>query len=171
MASHGFVLEASSLVSIYISLVLSIHSKKSHFMLPTDVSRSHVYPSLLLQSAGVCGFRPFWVSCPSNRGLETREMVQPTIGPADPGGDAAVSHQRANPTTSPTDRLLPRAICQDNCSSGPICLQQPCSPGGHPKGPSLESGQSSTGGRLTEAGPWWWIQGHPSGRFICVWQG
>ena len=123
MASHGFVLEASSLVSIYISLVLSIHSKKSHFMLPTDISRYHVYPALLLQSAGVCGFRPFWVSRPSNRGLETCEMVQPTIGPADPGGDAAASHQQANPTTSPTDRLLPRAVCRDNRSSGPICLQ------------------------------------------------
>ena len=68
MASHGFVLEASSLVSIYISLRLSIHSKESHFMLPTEVSRSHVYPALLLQSAGVCSFRPFWVSRPSNRG-------------------------------------------------------------------------------------------------------
>ena len=26
-------------------------------------------------------------------------MVQPSAGPADPGGDAAVSYQRANPTT------------------------------------------------------------------------
>ena len=26
-------------------------------------------------------------------------MVQPSTGPADPGGDAAVSYQRANPTT------------------------------------------------------------------------
>ena len=68
-------------------------------------------PLLLLQSAGVCGFRSFWVSCPSNRGLETREMVQSSISPADPGGDAAVSHQWANPITSPTDRLLPRAVC------------------------------------------------------------
>ena len=41
-------------------------------------------PLLLLQSAGVCGFRSFWVSRPSNRGLETREMVQSSIGPADP---------------------------------------------------------------------------------------
>ena len=75
-------------------------------MLPTDVSRSHVYPALLFQSAGMCGFRSFWVCRPSNRGLETREMVQPSIGPADPGGDAAASHQWANPATSPTDRLL-----------------------------------------------------------------
>ena len=82
-------------------------------------------------------------------------MVQPTIGPADPRGDAAASHQWANPATSPTDRLLPRAVCRDNRSPGPICLQQPCSPGGRPKGSSLESGKSSTGGRLTEAGPWW----------------
>ena len=151
--------------------MLSIHSKESLFMLPTDVSRSHVYPALLLQSAGVCGFRSFWVSRPSDRGLETREMVQPTIGPADPGGDAAVSHQWANPATSPTDRPLPRTICRVNRSPRPVCLQQPCSPGGRPKGPLLESGKSSTGGRLTEAGPWWWIQGHPSGRFICVWRG
>ena len=151
--------------------MLSIHLKESHFMLPTDVSRSHVYPALLLQSAGVCGFRSFRVSCPSNRGLETREMVQPSISPADPGGDAAVSHQWANPATSPADCLLPCAICQVNHSPRPICLQQPCSPGGCPKGPLLESGKSSTGGHLTEAGPWWWIQGHPSGRFICVWQG
>ena len=140
-------------------------------MLLTDVSRSHVYPTLLLQSVGVCSFRSFWVSCPSNRGLETREMVQPSIGPADPGGDAAASHQRANPATSPTDRLLPWAICWVNCSPRPICLQQPCSPGGHPEGPLLESGKSSTGGRLPEVGPWWWIQGHPSGRFVCVWRG
>ena len=138
-------------------------------MLPTDVSRSHVYPTLLLQSGGVCSFRSFWVSHPSNRGLETREMVQPSIGPADPGGDAAASHQRANPATSPTDRLLLWAVCRVNHSPRPICLQQSCSPGGRPEGPSLESRKSSTGGRLPEAGPWWWIQGHPSGRFVCVW--
>ena len=54
-------------------------------------------PLLLLQSAGVCGFRSFWISRPSNRGLETREMVQSSVCPADPGGDAAANHQRANP--------------------------------------------------------------------------
>ena len=140
-------------------------------MLPTDVSGSHVYPALPLQSAGVCGFRLFWVSRPSNRGLETREMVQSSIGPADPGGDAAASHQQANPVTSPTDRLLPRAVCRVDRSPRPICLRQPCLPGGHSKGPSLESGKSPTGGRLTEAGPGWWIQGHPSRRLICVWRG
>ena len=140
-------------------------------MLSTDVSRSHVYPALLLQSAGVCGFRSFWVSRPSNRGLETREMVQPSIGPADPGGDAAASHQRANPATSPTDCLLLWAVCRVNRSPRPICLQQSCSPRGHPEGPLLKSGKSSTGGLLPEVGPWWWIQGHPSGRFVCIWRG
>ena len=42
MASHGFIFEASSLVSIF-SLVFSIHLEISHFMLPTNVSGSHVY--------------------------------------------------------------------------------------------------------------------------------
>ena len=66
-------------------------------MSPTDLSVSHVHHALLLQPAGVCGSRSFWISCPSHRGLETCEMVQPSTGPADPGGDAAVSHQQANP--------------------------------------------------------------------------
>ena len=102
-------------------------------------------PLLLLQSAGVCGFRSFWVSCPSNRGLETREVVQSSVCPADPGGDAAANHQRANPATSPTDRLHPRAVCRIDCYPRPICLRQPCSPGGRSKGPSFKSGKSSTG--------------------------
>ena len=154
MASHGFIFEASSLVSIF-SLGSSIHSKVSHFMLPTDVSGSHVFiPLLLLQSAGVCGVRSFWVSRPSNRGLETREVVQSSVCPADPGGDAAANHQRANPTTSPTDCLCPPAACRFGRYPRPICLQQPCSPGGRQKGPSFESGKSSTDGRLTATGPW-----------------
>ena len=126
---------------------------------------------LLLQSAGVRGFRSFWVSCPSNRGLETREVVQSLVCPADPGRDAAADHQRANPATSPTDRLRPRAACQIDHYSRPICLRQPCSPGGREKGPSFESGKSSTGGRLTATGPWWWIQGHPPGRLTCARRG
>ena len=80
---------------------------------------------LLLQSAGVCGFRSLWVSRPSNRGLETREVVQSPVCPADPGTDAAADHQRANPATSPTDRLRPRAACRIDCYSRPICLRQP----------------------------------------------
>ena len=71
---------------------------------------SLVHHALLLQPAGVCGSRSFWVSCPFHRGLETHEMVQPSTGPADPGGDAAVSYQWANPTTPSTDRLLLWAI-------------------------------------------------------------
>ena len=130
-----------------------------------------VIPLLLLQSTGVCSFRSFWVSRPPNRGLETREVVQSSVCPADPGGDAAANHQRANPATSPTDRLRPRAVCRIDRYPRPICLRQPCSPGGRSKGPSIESGKSSTGGRLAEAGPGWWIQRHPSGRLICVWQG
>ena len=47
-------------------------------MPPTDLSVSHVHHALLLQPVGVCSFRSFWVSHPSNRGLETREMVQPS---------------------------------------------------------------------------------------------
>ena len=128
-------------------------------------------PLLLLQSAGVCGVRSFWVSCPSNRGLATREVVQSSVRPADPGGDAAANHQRANPATSPTDRLCHRAVCQIDRYPWPICLRQPCSPRGHSKGPSFESGKSSTGSHLTEAGPGWWIQGHLSGRLICVRRG
>ena len=167
MASHGLIFETSSLVSIF-SFVFSIYSKESHFMSPPGPMFT---PLLLLQSAGVCGVRSFWVSRPSNRGLETREMVQSSVCPADPGGDAAASHQWANPATSPTDRLLPRAVCRVDRYPRPICLRQPCSPGGRSKGPSFESGKSSTGGRLTEAGPGWWIQGHPSGRLICVRRG
>ena len=34
-----------------------------------------------------------------------------------------MSHQRANPATSPTDRLLPRAVCRVDCYPRPICLQ------------------------------------------------
>ena len=128
-------------------------------------------PLLLLQSAGVCGVRSFWVSRPSNRGLETREVVQSSVRPADPGGDAAANHQQANPATSPTDRLRHRADCQIDRYPRPICLWQPCSPRGHSKGPSFESRKSSTGGRLTEVGPGWWIQRHPSGRLICVRRG
>ena len=140
-------------------------------MSPTDLSVSHVHHALLLQPAGVCGSRSFWVSCPSHRGLETCEMVQPSTGPADPGGDAAASYQRANPTTPSTDRLLLWAVSWVNHTLRPICLWQSGSPGGCPEGPLLESGKSSIGGRLPEAGPWWWIQGHPSGRFVCIRQG
>ena len=53
---------------------------------------SLVHHSLFLQPLGVFGSRSFWVSCPSHRGLETREMVQPLTGPADLGEDAAVSY-------------------------------------------------------------------------------
>ena len=137
----------------------------------TDLSNSHVHPALLLQFAGVCSFRSFWVSRPSNRGLETCEMVQPLTGPADPGGDAAARHQRANPATLSTDCLLLWAVCRVNRQSRPICLQQSYLPRGCLKGPSLESRKSSTGGHLPEAGLWWWVQGHPSGRFVYVWQG
>ena len=98
-------------------------------------------------------------------------MVQSSVCPADPGGDAAVNHQRANPTTSPSGHLCPRAFCQIDRYPRPICLRQPWTPGGRSKGPSFESGKSSTGGRLAEAGPGWWIQGHLSGRLICVRRG
>ena len=53
MASHGFIFEASSLVSIF-SLGSSIHSKVSHFMLPTDVSGSHVSSRFYFCSLRVC---------------------------------------------------------------------------------------------------------------------
>ena len=53
MASHGFIFEASSLVSIF-SLGSSIHSKVSHFMLPTDVSGSHVSSRFYFCSLWVC---------------------------------------------------------------------------------------------------------------------
>ena len=53
MASHGFIFEASSLVSIF-SLGFSIHSKVSHFMLPTDVSGSHVLSRFYFCSLQVC---------------------------------------------------------------------------------------------------------------------
>ena len=75
-------------------------------MSPTDLSVSLVHHALLLQLVGVCGSRSFWVPCPSHRGLETHEMVQPLTGPADPGGDAAASYQWANPTTPSIDCLL-----------------------------------------------------------------
>ena len=91
-------------------------------MPPTDLSGSHVHHTLILQPAGVCGFRSFWVSRPSNRGLETHEMVQPSTGPADSGGDAAASYQRVNPTTPSTDCLLLWTLCRVNRSPRPICL-------------------------------------------------
>ena len=53
MASHGFIFEASSLVSIF-SLGFSIHSKISHFMLPTDISGSHVLSRFHFCSLRVC---------------------------------------------------------------------------------------------------------------------
>ena len=53
MASHGFIFEASSLVSIF-SLGFCIHSKVSHFMLPTDVSGSHVLSRFYFCSLRVC---------------------------------------------------------------------------------------------------------------------
>ena len=53
-------------------------------------------------------------------------MVQPSTGPADPGGDAAVSYQWANPTTPSTDCLLLWAISWVN----------------HPPGPSASSSQA-----------------------------
>ena len=53
MASHGFIFEASSLVSIF-SFVFSFHSKVSHFMLPTDVSGSHVLSRFYFCSLWVC---------------------------------------------------------------------------------------------------------------------
>ena len=140
-------------------------------MSPTDLSVSHVHHALILQPAGVCGSRLFWISCPSHRGLETREMVQPLTGPADPGGYAAASHQRAYPTTPSTDRLLLWAVGWTNCTPRLTCLYQSGSSRGHPKGPSLEGGKSPIGSRLPEAGLWWWIQGHLSGRFVCIWRG
>ena len=111
-------------------------------MLPTDVSGSHVYPALLLQSASVCGFRSFWVSRPSNRGLETHEMVQSSIGPADPGGDAAASHQRANPAASPTDRLLPGAVCRVKASPVPSASSSHAHPEVTQKAPRLKAGKA-----------------------------
>ena len=106
-------------------------------MSPTGVSGSHVYPAFTF---AVCGC----VRCSI--------MVQSSVCPADPGGDAAANHQRANPATSPTDCLRPRAVCQIDCYPRPICLRQPWSPGGRSKGPLFESGKSSTGSRLAEAG-------------------
>ena len=53
MASHGFIFEVSSLVSIF-SLGFSIHSQVSHFMLPTDVSGSHVLSRFYFCSLRVC---------------------------------------------------------------------------------------------------------------------
>ena len=49
-------------------------------------------------------------------------MVQPSTDPADPGGDAAVSYQQANPTTPSTDCLLLWAVSWVNGPPRPICL-------------------------------------------------
>ena len=99
-------------------------------------------PLLLLQSAGVWGFRSFWVSRPSNRGLETCEVVQSSVCPADPGGDAAVNHQRANPTTSPTDHFRPRAVCRIDCYPRPICLRGHACPEVAQKAPRSKAGKA-----------------------------
>ena len=64
MASHGFIFEASSLVSIF-SFVFSIYSKESHFMSPTGVPGSHVYPVFYFCSLRVCAvFDHFWYPAP-----------------------------------------------------------------------------------------------------------
>ena len=130
VASHGFIFEASSLVSIYFHFCSLFIQKKVPLCHLLVYQGPMFIPLLLLQSAGVCGFRSFWVSRPSNRGLETREVVQSSVCPADPGRDATANHQWANPATSPTDRLRRRAVCQIDRYPRPICLRQPCSPGG-----------------------------------------
>ena len=107
-------------------------------MSPTDLLVSLAHHTLLLQLAGVCSSQSFRVSCPSYRGLETREMVQPSTGPADPGGDVAASYHRANPTTPSTDRLLLWAISWVNCPPRLICLYQSGSPGVAQKAPRLQ---------------------------------
>ena len=171
MASHGFIFEASSLVSIF-SLGFSIHSKVSHFMLPTDVSGSHVLSRFYFCSLRVCAvFDHFGYPAPPIgdwRHVKWYNLrsVQQTL------------EEMQQRITSGLTPLPPLQIASAlGLSAGidryprPICLRQPCSPGGRSKGPSFESGKSSTGGRLTEAGPGWWIQGHPSGRLICVRRG
>ena len=103
---------------------------------------SLVHRALLLQPAGVCSSRSFWVSCPSHRGLETCEMVQPSTGPADPGGDAAVSYQWANPTTPSTDRLLLWAISWVNRPPSPSASSSQACPEVAQKAPCLRAGKA-----------------------------
>ena len=109
-------------------------------------------PLLLLQSAGVCGFRSFWVSRPSNRGLETREVVQSSIGPADPGGDAAASHQQANPATCPTDRLLPGAVAELTATPGPSASGSHAHPEVAQKVPHSKAGKAQLTAALQKQG-------------------
>ena len=69
-------------------------------------------------------------------------MVQPSTGPADLGGDAAVSYQRANPTTSSTDRLLLWAISWVNCPPGPSASNSQAHPEVAQKAPRSRAGKA-----------------------------
>ena len=69
-------------------------------------------------------------------------MVQSSIGPADPGGDAAASHQWANPATSPTDRLLPRAVCRVDRTPGPSASGSHARPEVAQKAPRSKAGKA-----------------------------
>ena len=111
-------------------------------MSPTDLSVSLAHHVLLLQLAGVCGSRSFWVSCPSHRGLETLEMVQPSTGPAHPGGDAAVSHQQANPTTPLQIASSSGPSAGSNAPPGPSASSSQARPEVAQKAPCLRVGQA-----------------------------
>ena len=67
-------------------------------------------------------------------------MVQPSTGPADPGGDAAASYQWANPTTPSTDRLLLWAISWVNCPPGPSASSSQACPEVAQKAPRSRAG-------------------------------
>ena len=123
-------------MSKYLFHLYSLFVKeKGHVRRPTDLSVSLVHHGLLFQSAGVWSSRSFWVSCPSHRGLETHEIVQPSTGPADPGGDAAASNQWLTP-------LPPLRIAS---SSGPSAGLSA------PPGPSASSSQARP--KVTQKAP------------------
>ena len=169
MASHGFIFEASSLVSIF-SLVFSIHSKVSHFMLPTDVSGSHVYPAFTF---AVCGcvwfFDHFGYPAPPIgdwRHVKWYNLrsVQQTL------------EEMQQRVTSGLTPLPPLQIASSlGLSAGPTATPGPSASGSHACPEVAQKAPRSKAGKAqlmaaSQMGPGWWIQGHPSGS-ICVRRG
>ena len=171
MASHGFILEAPSLVSIYFARTLHSLKRRSlscHLL----VYQCLMFTTLYFCSLQVCAVLDhFGYPAPPigdwrhvkwyNLRLvqqtleEMQQRVTSGLTPLPPLQIASSSEPSAGLTTPP----------------GPSASSSQGSPGGHPEGPLLTSGKSSIGGCCPEVGPWWWIQGHPSGRFVYTRRG
>ena len=164
MASHGFIFEASSLVSIF-SLGSSIHSKVSHFMLPTDVSGSHVSSRFYFCSLRVCAvFDHFGYPAPpigDSRHVKWYNLrsVQQTL------------EEMQQRITSGLTPLPPLQIASAlGLPAGSAATPGPSASGSHVRPEVAKKAPRSKAGKaqLTATGPWWWIQGHLPGRLTCA---